>query len=138
MLAGDDSLFVISGQVSRLFRPVKRTAFAHTFVFPHTADFRRPALVKSLWSKSPKKLCAFERASSRQTEVDAKLPRKQLVDGSGETQPREFQFDLKWPAYTQFRSPFKIFFSCRKSCKSRFRSAGTTDFATYLGEEHCT
>src|ERR1700677_1428970 len=116
MLASDDSLFVFSGQVSRLFRPPECTAFAHTFVFPHTADFRRPALVESLRSNPTNR--AFERASSRQTEVDAELTRKPRVDDSGETQPREFQSDSKWPAYTRFSRLLEIFFSCRKSCKN--------------------
>src|SRR5258706_11192094 len=56
MLAGDHSLFVFSGQVSRLFRPLEHPAFAHTFVFPHTADFRRPALVECLRPSPRKKL----------------------------------------------------------------------------------
>src|ERR1700677_337970 len=102
MLASDDSLFVFSGQVSRLFRPPECTAFAHTFVFPHTADFRRPALVESLRSSPHKKPCAFERASSLQTEGHAKLLRNLHVDDGGETR----SMSVKWPAYTRFRSLF--------------------------------
>lgn len=117
MVAGGDSLFVFSNQCSRLFRPLEHTALAHTFVFPHTADFRRPALVESLRSHPPKNLCASEKASSLQTEGHAKLPRNLHVEDSGETRLGESQFDLKWPAYTRFRRLSEIVFSCRKSCR---------------------
>ncbi len=82
-ILADDSLFVFLGQVSRLFRPLEHTALAHTFVFPHTADFRRPALAESLRSHPPKNLCALEKASSLQTEGHAKLPRNMHADESG-------------------------------------------------------
>src|SRR5580700_2206518 len=62
MLASDDSVFVFSGQVSRQFGPLERTAFAHTFVFPHTADFRRPALVEYLRPTPRKKLLRLRKS----------------------------------------------------------------------------
>src|ERR1700681_806435 len=89
ILAGNDLPFVFSGQVSRLFGPLEHTAFAHTFVFPHTADFRRTGLVESLRSSPPKKPCAFERASSLKTDGHAKLPRNLHPDDSGEAQLNE-------------------------------------------------
>ena len=85
MLACGDLPFVFSDQVSRLFGPLEHTAFAHTFVFPHTADFRRAALLKSLRSNPTNR--AFERASSLKTEGHAKLHRKLSVDDSGQTNP---------------------------------------------------
>src|ERR1700683_3047635 len=62
MLAGDHSLFVFPGQVSRLFGPLEHPAFAHTFVFPHTADFRRPALVECLRPTPRKKLLRLRKS----------------------------------------------------------------------------
>jgi len=71
-------------------------------------------LVESLRSNPPQKLCAFEKASSLQTEGHAKLPRNLHVDDGGETR----SMSVKRIAYTRFRSLFEIFFSCRKSCST--------------------
>src|SRR5258706_2566899 len=86
MLAGDDSLFVFSDQVSHLFGPLEHTAFAYTFVFRHTADSRRPALLE--FASNPTN-SAFEKASSLQTEGHAKLPRNLFADDSGEAHLNE-------------------------------------------------
>jgi hypothetical protein len=62
----------------------------------------------------PQKHCAFEKASSLQTEGHAKLPRNLHVDDAGKTR----SMSVKRLAYTRFRSYFEIFFSCRKSCRT--------------------
>src|SRR5580700_10813934 len=61
-----------------------------------------------------KSFCAFEKASSLQTEGHAKLPRNLHVGDGGKTR----SMSVKRIAYTRFRSLFEIFFSCRKSCRT--------------------
>jgi hypothetical protein len=129
ILAGDDSLFAFSDQVSRLFGPQEHTAFAHTFVFPHIADFRRPTLVESLRPIPPKKLCAFEKASS-QTEGRAKLSRictrttvAKLNSTSVKAQRRHDLEDL-----------VKYFFLAENRAETALGSAGMAASVTFWGE----
>lgn len=79
--------------------PLEHATFAHTFVFPHTADFRRPALLESLRQTLP---TAPSKEPPLLRQKGAQNPRNLLADDSGETRPDESQFDLKWPAYIDF------------------------------------
>jgi hypothetical protein len=113
------SFFVFPGQFRRLVGPLERPAFAHTFVFPHTADFRRPALVECLRPTPRKKLLRL----SKEPPLSRQKGTQSCLEICTQTTVAKLNStSAKGQRIHDFRAPLKIFFLAENRAKAAPRA----------------